>query len=216
MDNDRRNAYMDGLRPVSLTTGIIAMLISASVLAVVPGKQHDTNMYGGAVDDGTASLDLTSALVRAGGGESAFSTKTALVNMLGQQGADQEVSKLQRQYGPNKVQEWLQGSNWLVLDGLTQLRNTGTNLPPPSDDLTGSKLASALVDAGVAPDDTSFWTGYYYDHLFSHAVNKVMETDMNRKFSEYYARDVYAINNQAMYDISQSVHTHNVRLAELH
>jgi hypothetical protein len=193
-----------------------AILFSASALAVVPGKQHDTNMYGGAVDDGSASLDLTSALLRAGGGPDNFSMKTVLVSMLGQQGAADELNKLDRQYGPNQVQQWLQGSNWLVLDGLNQLRNTGSNLPPPSSDLTGTKLASALVDAGIAPDDTTFWTGYYYDHLFSHAVNKVMEADMNRKFSEYYAKDVYAVNNQAMYDVSQSVHTHNVRLAELH
>ncbi|HEY4127375.1 MAG TPA: hypothetical protein VGN70_04970, partial [Gammaproteobacteria bacterium] len=188
----------------SLIVGIVAVLISISVLAAVPGKDHDNNMFGGAVDQGSASLDLTAALVQAGGGPERFSMKTALISMLGQEGADQEIGKLQRQYGSGEVQHWLQGSDWLVLDGLNQLRNTGTDLPPPDSDLTGAKLASALVDAGVAPGDTAFWTGYYYDHLFSHAVNKVLETDMNRKFSERYAKDVYAVNNQVMYDLSQS------------
>jgi hypothetical protein len=95
------------------------------------------------------------------------------------------------------------------------LRNTSTDLPEPPSDLTGSKLAAALVDAGIAPDDTQFRTGYYYDHLFSHAVNKVLETGMDRKFSEHYAKTVFTINDQAMSDLSQSVHAHDSRLAAL-
>jgi len=114
------------------------------------------------------------------------------------------------------VRKWLRGSDWLVLEGVTQLRNTGMDLPEPPSELTGPRLAAALVDAGMAPGDATFWTGYYYDHLFSHAVNKVMETGMDRRFDEYYARDVFTINNQAMSDISQQIQTRSTTLAKLH
>lgn len=80
----------------------------------------------------------------------------------------------------------------------------------------GTALASGLVNAGIAPDDTTFWSGYYYDHLFGHALNKELVSDVDAKYNPYFTRNLYMITNQAMYDISQQVHTHNIRLAKLH
>jgi hypothetical protein len=72
------------------------------------------------------------------------------------------------------------------------------------------------VDAGVAPGDKRFSTDHYYDHLFSHGVNKVMETEMDRKFSARYAKTVFTINDQAMSDVSQQIQTRSTTLAKLH
>lgn len=207
---------MKGIVRRSSIAGLCVALLGASAFAGVPAVPPDSNPFGGAVDQGSPALDLTAALWQAGGGTGDFSTRSALVSMLGRDGADAEIAKLTRRYGTTPVRKWLEGSDWLMSEGLTQLRNTGTDLPQPSSGLTGTKLAAALVGAGIAPGDSRFRTGYYYDHLFSHAVNKVMETGMDRKFSERYVKDVFTINNQAMYDVSQSVHGPDVQLATLH
>lgn len=194
----------------------VLLAVPASAASLAPVPQPETGKFGGQVHEGSASLPLTAALLQAGGGAESFSTRAALVNMLGQEAADRELTKLSRQYGAAAVQSWLRISDWQVRQGLVQLRNIGTELPSPPDDLSGGKLAAALVDAGVAPGDGIFWSSYYYDHLFSHGVNKVLEEDMGRRYGERRARRAYAVNNQLMYDISQSVHAQDVRLATLH
>jgi hypothetical protein len=179
-------------------------------------SQPEAGKFGGAVHDGQAQLDLTAALIQAGGGTESFSTRTALDNLLGSAAADQELAKLEHQYGAAAVSRWLEISDWLMHQGIVQLRNTSTELPDPSDDLSGGKLVAGLVAAGVAPGDTTFWSGYWYDQLLSHGINKVLVEDMGRRFGERHARSDYAVNNQAMYDIAQQIHTGDVRLAKLH
>lgn len=211
----RRNRSARKLRQVILLVwSLIVVPAFAGGLASAP--QPEMGKFGGRVHDGAAALQLTSALLQAGGGAAGFSTRTALVSLLGQPAADQELAKLARQYGATAVHRWLTISDWLVMQGVVQLRNIGTELPAPPDDLSGGKLAAALVDAGVAPEDGIFWSSYYYDHLFSHGVNKVLEAGLGRRYGESHARRAYAVNNQLMYDISQSVHAQDVRLAALH
>jgi hypothetical protein len=176
----------------------------------------ETGTFGGEVHDGDAALQLTAALLQAGGGTEHFSIRAALGRMLGDAATAQELAKLRRQYGPGPVRQWLELSDWLMDEGLVQLRNIGTELPAPPDDLAGGKLAQALVDAGIAPGDTTFWSSYYYDQLFSHGINKVLVEDLDRRFGEHRTRSLYTVNNQAMYDISQQIHTHNTSLAKLH
>jgi len=202
---------MKGIIRCSTLAGICIALAGFAAMAAEPGASTHP-----AATAGSPELDLTSALWQAGGGTQGFSMKTALISMLGQEGADGELAKLEHRYGAKPVQRWLQGSDWLMLQGLTQLRNTGTELPDPSSDLTGAKLAAALVGAGVAPGDSSFSTEHYYDQLFSHGVNKVLEAGMDRKFSARYAKTVFTINDQAMSDVSQQIQTRSTALAKLH
>jgi hypothetical protein len=181
-----------------------------------PQQGPESGKFGGTVHDGAPALDLTAALIQAGGGTESFSTQTALDNLLGSAATGQELAKLEHQYGAPAVRRWLEISDWLMHQGIVQLRNTGAALPAPPDGLSGDKLVAALVDAGVAPGDTTFWSGYWYDRLFSHGINKVLVEDLDRRFGEHKARGAYAINNQAMYDISQQIHTGDIRLAKLH
>jgi hypothetical protein len=200
---------MKGIIRCTSIAGLCLALAAPPAFAAEPGASAD-----GATS--SPSLDLTLALWQAGGGEQGFSMKAALVNMLGEEDADSELSRLEHKYGAKPVQRWLQGSDWLMLQGLNQLRNTGTDLPDPSSDLTGAKLAAALVEAGIAPGDSRFRTDHYYDQLFSHGVNKVLETGIDRKFSAHYAKTVFTINDQVMSDVSQQIQTRSTALAKLH
>lgn len=198
------------------------LLVTAPVFAASIAPQRaappyaESGKFGGKVHDGAASLDLTAALLQAGGGPEDFSMQAALKNLLGQAGAEQELAKLRRQYGARAVRDWLKISTWLMTEGLAQLRNIGTPLPSPSDDLSGAKLAAALVEAGVAPEDGTFWSSYYYDRLFSHPVNRVLEEDLGRRYGDRRARADYAVNNQVMYDVSRQIQTRSISLAKLH
>jgi hypothetical protein len=194
------------------------LLVTAPAFAggSVDLQQPESGTFGGKIHEGAASLQLTAALIQAGGGPESFSTHAALTKLLGDVAADRELAKLQHQYGAAAVQRWLRISDWLMLHGLVQLRNIGAELPAPPDDLYGDKLTAALVTAGVAPGDTTFWSSYWYDQLFSHGINKVLVEDLDRRFGERQARNAYAVNNQVMYDISQQIHTGDIRLAQLH
>jgi hypothetical protein len=209
------------------TAGTLRRMASAMLLVAAPAfagvtlqqqplPRPDVGAFGGQVHDGKPALELTAALFRAGGGSQRYSTRVALANLLGQNQAEQELGKLGRQYGPAAVRRWLELSDWLMAQGLVQLRNVGTELPTPPDDLNGGKLASALVDAGTAPSDGAFWSGYWYDQLFSHGINEVLVEDLDRHFGERRARSAYAVNNQVMYDVSQQIQTRSISLAKLH
>lgn len=214
---DRIAGTLRRMLPILLLT-LAPAFAAGSFERQQPAQQQssETGKFGGAVHDGAASLELTAAMVQAGGGPQKFSIRTALVNLLGEDAADQELAKLQHQYGEPAVRRWQRISDWMVTQGLVQLRNVGTDLPSPSSNMSGGKLASALVDVGVAPGDSAFWSSYWYDRLFSRGINKVLEEDLERRFGERKARSAYAMNNQVMYDISQSVHAQDVRLATLH
>lgn len=213
MDRTRRSAGK--LHRVMLLVSLLAAA-AAFASSLPTSVRPETGKFGGKVHSGAASLQLTAALLQAGGGAEDFSTRTALVNVLGEPATDQELTKLEQQYGKRAVQSWLEISDWLVTQGLVQLRNIGTELPPPPDSLKGDRLAQALVEAGVAPEDGAFWSSYYYDHLFSHGVNRVLEEDLGRRYGENRARRAYAVNNQLMYDISLQIHNSNISLAKLH
>ncbi|MGH8296955.1 MAG: hypothetical protein ACRETZ_15880, partial [Steroidobacteraceae bacterium] len=118
-----------------------------------------TNWYGGPVYDGAPALQVTAALVKAGGGAQHFSFAEALDSMLGPSTVKQEVAKLQRQYGEAEVTGFIKRMNYVVTDGLKRATEAGIQLPPAPSALRGVKLANTLVKAGTAPDDV-FWAGY--------------------------------------------------------
>lgn len=177
--------------------------------------QSPQNWYGGPVYDGDPALAVTAALVKAGGGAADFSFATALVSMLGEETVNAEVAKLNKQYGEQAVQDFLNGMTYAVKTGLKEATAAGVVLPEAPADLTGTKLASTLVTAGTAADGT-FWSGLLFDQALSHELHNKVMIDININKSETLDNIVHKVLNQAMYDVAQALDMKDVKLASLH
>lgn len=189
-----------------------------SAHAVPTAAKHEAmpmNMYGGQAYLGKPALAATSALLKAGGGESHFSFAQALTSMLGEKTVKAEVAKLTKQYGEKDVNDWIAGCDVAVGLALKHMTAAGFNLPEPPANLHGVALAKALVKAGTTSDDT-FWAGRLYDVAFSHKVHDQVMTDINAKQGGAYDGNVHRITNQAMYDVAQALGMKNIKLAAFH
>ncbi|HEX5353482.1 MAG TPA: hypothetical protein VFW60_05335 [Rhodanobacteraceae bacterium] len=190
------------------------MLCAALLFGGMANAADGMNMYGGPIYDGAPALNVTAALVEAGGGATNFKCSTSLVAMLGQKTVDAEVAKLSKQYGAKNVQVFLTGMTYVVNDALKRATEQGIKLPPPAN-LHGAKLAAALVDAGTTPDGT-FWSGYLFDHAVSHKLHDQVMMDVNTNVSPDADTTTHRILNQAMYDIAHALGKKNVKLASFH
>ncbi|MGO4999130.1 hypothetical protein [Oceanisphaera sp. W20_SRM_FM3] len=177
-------------------------------------QQSAMNMFGGPIYSGDPALDVTAALVKAGGGAEKFSFAQALVAMLGQKTVDAEVAKLTKQYGADEVNTFLSGMDAAIGFGLKRATEAGISLPEPAD-LSGTELAKTLVNAGTAPDST-FWSGYLFDKALSNNIHNQVMADINAKVSYEADKTTHKILNQAMYDVAQELGMKDVKLADLH
>ncbi|MDE2273779.1 MAG: hypothetical protein KGL00_06235 [Gammaproteobacteria bacterium] len=174
-----------------------------------------TNMFGGPIYSGAPALNVTAALVKAGGGAENFEFSRALVSMLGEKTVNAEVAKLTKQYGKDEVNTFLTGMTYAVKDGLKRATEAGVKLPAAPADLHGVALARTLVTAGTAPDGM-WWSGYLFDHALSHDLhNQVME-DINSNVSTQADLTTHKILNQAMFDVAHALGHKHVKLATLH
>jgi len=76
------------------------------------------NWFGGPVYTGEPALDVTAALVKAGGGRDAFSFEKALVSMLGDDTTRAEIAALTQKYGAENVQSFVEGMDFAVTAAL--------------------------------------------------------------------------------------------------
>ena len=173
------------------------------------------NWFGGPVYRGEPSLAATAALVKAGGGAENFSFQKALVSMLGEKTVNAEVAKLTKQYGEKNVNDFIHGMDFAVNASLKHATAAGIKLPDAPADLTGTKLAEALVHAGTAPDGT-FWAGWMFDNTVSNTIHVQVMTDIDAKFGHGADENTHRILNQAMYDVAQALKIKGVKLAPLH
>lgn len=173
------------------------------------------NWFGGVTYSGAPALNVTAALVEAGGGASHFDFATALVSMLGQDTVNAEVAKLTKQYGKTATDNFIAGMTFAVNDGLKRATEAGVKLPAAPADLKGTKLASTLVTAGTTPDGT-WWSGYLFDKALSHDIHVQVMQDIDAKFGHGADENTHKILNQAMYDVAQALKAKNVKLASLH
>lgn len=211
------------------TLASAALLIAGTALAA-GSMQHDNmkmsmaddassavimNWYGGQAYLGKPALKATAALVKAGGGAANFSFPKALVAMLGAKTVNAEVAKLNQQYGEETVKTWLNGMTYAVNMGLKYATEAGVKLPEPPADLTGTKLAAALVKAGVGPDGT-FWSGRLFDVAISHPLHNKVMMNINKTKGGHVDLITHKVLNQAMYDVAQALGMKQVKLASLH
>lgn len=183
----------------------------------VPAAQagSGTNMFGGPIYSGAPALNVTAALVKAGGGAENFEFSKALVSMLGEKTVNAEVAKLTKQYGKDEVNTFITGMTYAVKDGLKRATEAGVKLPAAPADLHGVALARTLVTAGTTSDGV-WWSGYLFDHALSHDLhNQVME-DINTNVSTQADLTTHKILNQAMFDVAHALGHKHVKLATLH
>lgn len=173
------------------------------------------NWFGGETYNGAPALDVTAALVKAGGGASNFKFSTALVSMLGEKTVNAEVAKLTKQYGHENVTNFINGMTFAVKDGLKRATAAGVRLPAAPADLKGVKLAETLVNAGTTSDGT-WWSGFLFDKALSHDIHVQVMQDIDAKYGHGADENTHKLLNQAMYDVAQALKVKNVKLASLH
>lgn len=175
----------------------------------------ESNWFGGTVYSGEPALEVTAALVKAGGGAEDFSFSKALVSMLGEKTVNDEVAKLNKQYGEKNVTDFIDGMTFAVKDGLKRATEAGVKLPDAPADQTGATLAKTLVNAGTVSDHT-FWSGYLFDKALSHPIHMQVMADIDAKVGHASDENTHKILNQAMYDVAQALGMKDVKLASLH
>lgn len=192
----------------------LAILISGAAFAQ-SDNAGATNWFGGPVYDGPPALEVTAALVRAGGGAEDFTFSQALISMLGEDTVLAEVAKLNKQYGEEDVIAFVTGMTFAVKDGLKRATDAGVELPAAPTDLKGTKLAKTLVQAGTV-DDGTWWSGYLFDKALSHKLHNQVMADIDAKYGRAADENTHKILNQAMYDVAQALDQKDVELAPLH
>jgi len=173
----------------------------------------DMSRYGGPVYTGDPALTVTASLVQAGGGPDKFSIATALTSMVGEQAVGDEVAKLTKQYGKEKVGSWITVFNYAVGDALKIATKAGVKLP--EGNLSGAELAKTLVTAGLDKDGT-FYTEYLLDKAVTHKIHEQVMDDIDKKFGGQADTNYHAISNQAMVDLAHALGANDVKLAEFH
>ncbi|MGS0997638.1 hypothetical protein [Rhodanobacter sp. UC4451_H18] len=214
--NMRKNVLVAALALGGIAFASVA--ISAEAPAAAPQAQMNAsamNWFGGETYLGAPALDVTAALVKAGGGADNFSFSTALVSMLGEKTVNAEVAKLTKQYGHESVTNFINGMTFAVDDGLKRATEAGVTLPAAPADLKGAKLAGTLVSAGTAADG-SWWSGLLFDKALSHDIHVKVMQDIDAKYGHGADENTHKILNQAMYDVAQALKAKNVKLASLH
>ncbi|HWU75711.1 MAG TPA: hypothetical protein VN043_04350 [Rhodanobacter sp.] len=202
---------------LALTVGGMAS-VQAETVPATPAQQMNQsamNWFGGVTYNGAPALNVTAALVEAGGGASHFNFAKALVSMLGEDTVNAEVAKLTRQYGKTATDNFIAGMTFAVNDGLKRATEAGVKLPAAPTDLKGVKLASTLVTAGTIADGT-WWSGYLFDKALSHGIHVQVMQDIDAKFGHGADENTHRILNQAMYDVAQALKVKGVKLAALH
>lgn len=216
MMKTRMNLVAAALAISGFAFGGVAIAADAPTMAQMAQKaQSGSNWFGGAVYSGAPALDVTAALVEAGGGAADFSFAKALVSMLGEKTVNAEVAKLKKQYGEKDVTGFIDGMTFAVKDGLKRATEAGVKLPPAPADLKGVKLAETLVKAGTAPDGV-WWSGYLFDKALSHAIHDQVMMDIDAKYGHAADENTHKLLNQAMYDVAQALKISGVKLASLH
>lgn len=181
---------------------------------MVSGAMH--GRFGGPVYTGAPALNVTAALVMAGGGPANYSTAAALTAMVGKATVTAEVGKLTKQYGAAAVGQWLKTFDFAVNDSLKIATAKGIKLPAADPKLTGAKLAGTLVTAGTDTDGV-FQIEFLLDKAVSHGIHVQVMNDIDKAagYGKKADLDYHTISNQAFYDVGDALKI-PVKLAPLH
>ena len=128
---------------------------------------------------GQPDLQVTAALVQAGGGASSFDA-AKLLRFLASDHADDEFRSLQGRFGQKRITTFVQTFTFAINDALKVATQSGVQLPAAPAELTssGKALSVALVKDGTMPDG-KFDVGYLIEHLLSRPIHVAIMRDIN-------------------------------------
>lgn len=156
---------------------------------------------GPGVYTGKPALQVTLSMIVAGGGPANFQTVTLLKTLTGNK-FDAEVDKLTKQYGKDKVGNFLKVFDFVVSDSLRIVKDKHVALPssPDPDPHNGPELAKALWLAGQT--GTGFNVEVMLDRAVSHPIHVQVMSDIDHKYGIAADADYHAILNTAMHDLA--------------
>jgi|SRR5579871_3944505 len=204
-------------RKIALFVGAAALALTLTAGPRVEAQHNmdkmDMGRYGGPIYSGDPALEVTAALVKAGGGPGHFSVAKAMTAMVGAKLVKAEVEKLTKQYGEEKVTSFLKVQDFAVEDALQIATKAGVKLPRPT--LSGKKLAETLLMAGMDKEGT-FYIEFLLDKAVTHKIHEAVMDDIDARFGGDADVNYHTISNQLWFDVGQALGNKTVKLAELH
>jgi hypothetical protein len=186
--------------------GLCSLLFSGFAPAAADSMSNDIQMQpsrfsGPGVYTGKPALQVTLSMIVAGGGPSKFKTVTLLKDLTGAK-FDAEVDKLTKQYGKDKIGNFLKVFDFVVADSLRIVTEKHVALPktPSPDPKDGKALAAALWGAGQT--GSGFNVEVMLDRAVSHPIHVQVMKDIDAKYGIAADADYHAILNTAMHDLA--------------
>lgn len=170
--------------------------------ATMPNVVMQSSRFSGpGVYTGKPALQVTLSMVMAGGGPSDFKTVTLLKTLTGDK-FNAEVGKLTKQYGQQKINNFINVFQFIVSDTLKIVNQKHIALPktPDPDPHNGPALAQALWSAGQT--GTGFNVEVMLDRAVSHGIHAQVMKDIDAKYGVAQDADYHAILNTAMHDLA--------------
>lgn len=170
--------------------------------AMMPQVTNAASRFSGpGVYTGKPALQVTLSMIIAGGGPSNFQTVTLLKTLTGDK-FNAEVGKLTKQYGKEKVTNFLNVFDYVVSDSLRIVKEQHVALPssPSPDPHDGPALAKALWSAGQT--GTGFNVEVMLDRAVSHPIHVQVMRDIDSKYGIAADADYHAILTTAMHDLA--------------
>lgn len=175
---------------------------SAAFAATMPNIVNQPSRFSGpGVYTGKPALQVTLSMVMAGGGPSNFKTVTLLKTLTGDK-FNAEVGKLTKQYGKQKIDNFISIFAFIVSDTLKIVAQKHIALPktPSPDPHNGPALAQALWSAGQT--GSGFNVEVMLDRAVSHGIHDQVMKDIDAKYGVAADADYHAILNTAMHDLA--------------
>ncbi len=182
--------------PISALAASNKMMPASAGVTMQPSRFSGPGVY-----TGKPALQVTLSMIIAGGGPSNFSTVTLLKTLTGPK-FDAEVGKLTKQYGKDKVANFLKVFDFVVADSLRIVKEKHVTLPstPSPDPHDGRALAAALWSAGQTGN--GFNVEVMLDRAVSHPIHDQVMSDIDKKFGIAADADYHAILTTAMNDLA--------------
>lgn len=195
------------LRKFAAIAAFAALIAPSAALAagtgnMMPNVTNQASRFSGpGVYTGKPALQVTLSMVIAGGGPSHFKTVTLLKTLTGDK-FNAEVGKLTKQYGKQKIGNFLNVFEFIVSDTLKIVNQKHIALPktPAPDPHNGPALAAALWGAGQT--GSGFNVEVMLDRAVSHPIHVQVMKDIDAKYGIAADADYHAILNTAMHDLA--------------